>query len=42
MRVSLRAGMAGVWLHAEWVEQREGQVCGDKVNGAIWPPLVER
>lgn len=32
------AGMAGVWLHAERVEQRQGQVCGDKVDGAIWAP----
>lgn len=25
-------------LHAEWVEKGQGQVCGDKVNGASWPP----
>lgn len=30
--------MAGVWLHAESVEQRQGHVCGDEVDGAIWAP----
>lgn len=34
----VRTGMTGVWLHAEWLEQRQGKVCGEKVDRAIWPP----